>query len=111
MTAYVEPRTETEQRLADIWASQLGLTSVGIQDRFFDLGGHSLLAAQVASEIGDRFQIDLPVLKLFQAPTVAELAVLVDQALAGSELAALLTRPLLIQTCRLLQSCRVMRQP
>jgi acyl transferase domain-containing protein/SAM-dependent methyltransferase len=85
VTAYVEPRTETEQRLAGIWSSQLGLTSVGTQDRFFDLGGHSLLAAQIASEIGDRFQIDLPVLKLFQAPTIAELATIVDQAMAGGE--------------------------
>jgi acyl transferase domain-containing protein/SAM-dependent methyltransferase len=85
VTAYVEPRTETERRLAEIWGSQLGLTSVGTHDRFFDLGGHSLLAAQIASEIGDRFQIDLPVLKLFQAPTVAELAVIVDEAIAGGE--------------------------
>ena len=85
VTAYMEPGTETERRLAEIWCSQLGLTSVGTQDRFFDLGGHSLLAAQIASEIGDRFQIDLPVLKLFQAPTVAELAVLVDEAIAGGE--------------------------
>ncbi len=82
-TAFVEPRTETERVLAEIWGSQLGLEDVGIHDRFFDLGGHSLLAAQIASEICDRFQIELPVLKLFQAPTVGELAVLVDQARAG----------------------------
>lgn len=83
VTAYVEPRTDTERRLADIWGSQLGVDAVGIHDRFFDLGGHSLLAAQIASEICDRFQIELPVLKLFEAPTVGELAVLVDRALAG----------------------------
>jgi SAM-dependent methyltransferase/NAD(P)-dependent dehydrogenase (short-subunit alcohol dehydrogenase family)/acyl carrier protein len=83
-TAFVEPRTETERLLAEIWASQLGLEGVGIHDRFFDLGGHSLLAAQIASEICDRFQIELPVLKLFQAPTVGELAVLVDHARAGT---------------------------
>jgi phthiocerol/phenolphthiocerol synthesis type-I polyketide synthase E len=82
-SAFVEPRTETERVLADIWGSQLGLDGVGIHDRFFDLGGHSLLAAQIASEICDRFQIELPVLKLFQAPTVGELAVLVDQVRAG----------------------------
>jgi len=82
-TAFVEPRTETERALADIWGLQLGIAAVGVHDRFFDLGGHSLLAAQIASEICDRFQIELPVLKLFQAPTVAELAVLVDQAQAG----------------------------
>ncbi|MEN3335732.1 MAG: hypothetical protein V7641_5097 [Blastocatellia bacterium] len=85
VTPYIEPTTETEQQLAEIWGSQLGLSSVGVQDRFFDLGGHSLLAAQIASEIGERFQIDLPVLKLFQAATVAELAVIVDQARAGGE--------------------------
>ena len=45
--AFVEPRTETERLLAEIWASQLGLEGVGIHDRFFDLGGHSLLAAQI----------------------------------------------------------------
>ena len=72
--------------LAEIWGSQLGLEAVGIHDRFFDLGGHSLLAAQIASEICDRFQIELPVLKLFQAPTIGELAVLVDQARAASAL-------------------------
>ena len=82
-TSFVEPRTVTEQRLAEIWGSQLGVDAIGIHDRFFDLGGHSLLAAQIASEICDSFQIEMPVLKLFQAPTVAELAVLVDQAQAG----------------------------
>ena len=82
-TAFVEPRTETERALAEIWGAQLGISAVGVHDRFFDLGGHSLLAAQIASEICDRFQIELPVLKLFQAPTVAELAVLVDQAKVG----------------------------
>jgi ubiquinone/menaquinone biosynthesis C-methylase UbiE/NAD(P)-dependent dehydrogenase (short-subunit alcohol dehydrogenase family)/acyl carrier protein len=83
-TAFIEPRTETERVLAEIWGAQLGLEGIGIHDRFFDLGGHSLLAAQIASEICDRFQIELPVLKLFQAPTVGELALLVDQACAGN---------------------------
>jgi acyl transferase domain-containing protein/SAM-dependent methyltransferase len=82
-TAYVEPRTETEKVLAEIWGAQLGVTQVGVHDRFFDLGGHSLLAVQVASEIRDRFQIEIPVLKLFQAPTVSELAAQLDQAQAS----------------------------
>jgi phthiocerol/phenolphthiocerol synthesis type-I polyketide synthase E len=85
-THFVEPRTETERRLADIWGAQLGLESIGIHDRFFDLGGHSLLAAQIASEVCDRFQIEMPVLKLFQAPTIAELAQLVDKTREGGRL-------------------------
>ncbi len=83
-TTYVEPRTATERDLAEIWGAQLGIDKVGIHDRFFDLGGHSLLAVQVASAIRDKFQLELPVLKLFQAPSVAELAVLIDQAKAGT---------------------------
>jgi SAM-dependent methyltransferase/acyl carrier protein len=84
-TAYVEPRTATERELAEIWGAQLAIASIGIHDRFFDLGGHSLLAVQVASEIRDRFQIEMPVLKLFQAPTIAELAVLVETAKRGGD--------------------------
>lgn len=83
-TAYVAPRSETERTLADIWGAQLGVDMVGINDRFFDLGGHSLLAVQLANEIHDRLQVDLPVLKLFQSPTVAALAVVVEQARAGT---------------------------
>ena len=83
-TAYVAPQTDTERALADIWGAQLGVDKVGIHDRFFDLGGHSLLAVQLANEIHDRLQVDLPVLKLFQSPTVAALAIVVDQARAGT---------------------------
>lgn len=82
-TAYIEPRNDIERGLAGIWGSQLGIDAVGIHDRFFDLGGHSLLAAQVATEICERFQIELPVLKLFEAPTIGELAVVVAKAQAG----------------------------
>nr|UXE45871.1 2-methoxy-6-polyprenyl-1,4-benzoquinol methylase, mitochondrial [uncultured bacterium] len=82
-TPFEEPRTDTERRLAEIWGEQLGLAAVGIHDRFLDLGGHSLLAVQVASEIRDAFQIELPVLRLFQAPTVGQLAAIIDQAKAS----------------------------
>jgi acyl transferase domain-containing protein/SAM-dependent methyltransferase len=78
---YEEPTTDTERRLAEIWSAQLGIDPVGIHDRFLDLGGHSLLAVQVASEIRDAFQVELPVLQLFQAPTVGQLAAIVDRAI------------------------------
>lgn len=82
-TPYEEPRNDTETELAKIWAAQLGVAPVGVHDRFLDLGGHSLLAVQVAAEIRDAFEIELPVLKLFQAPTVGQLASIVDQLRAG----------------------------
>jgi acyl carrier protein len=79
-SAYVEPRTETERRLADIWAVVLGVPRVGVHDNFFELGGHSLLATRLVSRIRDELRIELPLPALFEAPTVAELAPTLTQA-------------------------------
>ena len=77
-TAFVAPRSDTERKLADIWSTQLGLDEVGVHDRFFDLGGHSLLAIQVAAEIRNTFSVEMPVVQFFKAPTIADLAVLIE---------------------------------
>jgi SAM-dependent methyltransferase/acyl carrier protein len=89
----VAPRTDTERQLAEIWCAQLGIDEVGVHDRFFDLGGHSLLAIQVAAEIRNRFDIALPVLRLFTTPTVAELALYVESPDASVSDAPALAEP------------------
>jgi len=70
---YAAPQTAVEKVLAGIFADVLGRQNVGATDNFFDLGGHSLLATQVASRIYEAFQIELPVRKIFEEPTVAGL--------------------------------------
>jgi len=72
--SYEAPQTETERRLALIWAGALGVELVGRSDNFFDLGGHSLLAAQVFDRIYKEFGQHLPLSVLFEAPTLAEVA-------------------------------------
>ncbi len=83
-TPFEAPRSDTERQLAEIWGAQLGIDPIGIHDRFLDLGGHSLLAVQIASEIRDAFQIEMPVLQLFQAPTVGQLATIIERTEPGS---------------------------
>jgi len=78
-TAYVAPRTPTEESLARIWAEVLGIDQVGIHHSFFELGGFSLLAIEVVSRVREAFQVELPLRELFAAPTIADLAVLITQ--------------------------------
>jgi len=73
-THYVAPGTPIEEQLASIWAEVLGIDQIGIHDNFFALGGHSLLATRVVARISSALQVDLPLRKLFEAPTIAELA-------------------------------------
>ncbi|MEW6732068.1 MAG: amino acid adenylation domain-containing protein [Acidobacteriota bacterium] len=71
---YVTARNQLEAVLVDIWCDVLAVERVSVQDDFFQIGGHSLLATQLISRVRDRFQIDLPLSKLFESPTVEKLA-------------------------------------
>jgi amino acid adenylation domain-containing protein len=79
---YLAPQTPLEQVLAGMFSQILSLERIGADDSFFDLGGHSLLATQILSRVRAAFQLELPLRKLFRAPTVAGLAaaILEDEA-------------------------------
>jgi amino acid adenylation domain-containing protein/FkbH-like protein len=87
---YVPPQNETEKKLSDIWQKLLRVERVGTRDNFFELGGHSLLAVRMFAEIEKEFGRKLPLVTLFQNPTIRKLS----RALNDSQ--AALTRSLLV---------------
>ncbi|MGZ4032707.1 MAG: condensation domain-containing protein, partial [Tumebacillaceae bacterium] len=76
---YIAPRTAAEETVATIWADVLGVAQVSVDDNFFSLGGHSLLATQVISRLNNAFGVQIPLRHLFEAPTVADLAAVIEQ--------------------------------
>jgi amino acid adenylation domain-containing protein len=83
--AFVSPRTPLEEKLAQIWAEVLHLPKVGVHDNFFRLGGHSLLATQVVSRLRAWARVELALRTMFDAPTIAELAVAVEHLKVSGE--------------------------
>lgn len=77
---YVAPHTDFETRLATLWAELLNLEAVGIQDNYFDLGGTSLLSVELFAQIEKQFNKKLPLTALIEAPTIEQLARLLNQS-------------------------------
>jgi phthiocerol/phenolphthiocerol synthesis type-I polyketide synthase E len=86
--SYEAPTNEVEEALAAVWQELLGIERVGIHDDFFGLGGHSLLATQIVARVRSLFSIDLRLAAIFEAPTVARMAALIEDAIIA-ELEAL----------------------
>jgi amino acid adenylation domain-containing protein len=82
--AFVAPATPTERELATIWADVLKQERVGATDNFLTLGGHSLMAIRVLGRISRAFGVRLPLRTLFDAPTIAQLAPIVDAERAAA---------------------------
>jgi thioesterase domain-containing protein/acyl carrier protein len=71
---FVEPRTEIEELIAQVWREILKLDKIGIHDNFFDLGGHSLLAVRLIARLRARLGRGLALSAVFQHPTVTDMA-------------------------------------
>jgi len=82
---FVAPRTPLEKALAKRWAEILEIERIGIHDDFFASGGDSLQAIRVLAHIYDITQIELKILRLFEAPTVAEVAQYLEQVIQADQ--------------------------
>jgi thioesterase domain-containing protein/acyl carrier protein len=82
---YVEPKTDLERTLAKIWAEELELRRVGVEDNFFALGGDSLSGARLIVAIETKLAKPLPTKALFKLSTVREMAAAIEADSAPSK--------------------------
>ncbi|MBW1655004.1 polyketide synthase [Flavobacterium quisquiliarum] len=76
---FKKPNTQLEKDIAKIWSEELKITSIGIDDDFFDMGGSSVLAQKVTTLMRQQLSKDLPVSKIYIHPTIRELAVILEE--------------------------------
>ncbi len=78
-TEYVEPTTNLEKEILDEWKNLLGIEKIGVNDNFFDLGGDSLIGTQLVSRMRKTFNVDIPLIAVFENATINGIANLIEQ--------------------------------
>ncbi len=71
---YQAPNGSVQTKIASIWQNILGIEKIGVDDNFFELGGDSVISIRIAGALKDEFDIEVPVVQLFEAPTIKALA-------------------------------------
>jgi hypothetical protein len=71
---YQEPQGDLEQAVAELWKGLFHLERIGRNDNFFELGGNSLLGMDLSEMFTTHLAMEVPVLTIFQYPTIAEIA-------------------------------------
>ena len=85
-TSTTEPSTPTEKRLQNLWQDILSpAVLIGREDHFFELGGDSLRATQLVNRVRSEIGIELEITEIFESPTLAELAAVIDKSLPNPE--------------------------
>jgi amino acid adenylation domain-containing protein len=75
---YLEPKTPTEKKLAELWSSILKIEKIGILDNFFEIGGHSMIAVTLIIKIEKEFGIRLPLATLFEESNIHKLSKVIE---------------------------------
>jgi amino acid adenylation domain-containing protein len=78
--SYRAPRDQIEELLAGVWAEALKLERIGVDDNFFDLGGNSFLLLRVQNKLEEAFKIQLPIVEMFENPTISSLTKLISKS-------------------------------
>ena len=83
--AFAAPQGEVEAQLAASWQLLLSVERVGREDDFFALGGNSLLATRLLYRIFKGFRVNLPLRRVYEAPSLAGMAAVIEAMVAGKD--------------------------
>lgn len=83
---FKKPSTQLEKDIAKIWSEELQISSIGLDDVFFDMGGSSVLAQKVTSLMRQRLSIDIDVSKIYIHPTISELSKILGENINDKDL-------------------------
>ncbi|HAK42179.1 MAG TPA: hypothetical protein DCM59_05020, partial [Clostridium sp.] len=75
---YQKPKNKIEEDILKIWNEILAIDNISTDDNFFELGGHSLKAAALTAKFYKNLNIQIPINKIFEHPTISELAEIVS---------------------------------
>lgn len=71
---YKKPATDVQKNIVQVWSNILRISKIGILDNFFEMGGTSLLAQKTVLTLRQHYNYDIPIIKLYQYPTILELS-------------------------------------
>ncbi|MCO7227585.1 phosphopantetheine-binding protein, partial [Pleionea sp. CnH1-48] len=82
----VQPSTETEQTLLQIWSEILEVeaNSISVLHNFFELGGHSLMSIRLVNKISEAFELEhfnMGLQEFYSHPTIQAAALEIDRKL------------------------------
>ena len=83
-TPFVPARTATERAVTQAWEENLGIDAIGVDDPFFELGGTSMIGVAVVTRLAKEFDVELSAASLFERPTPAQFAELLDALTTGT---------------------------
>ncbi|OPZ94372.1 MAG: Linear gramicidin synthase subunit D [Firmicutes bacterium ADurb.Bin419] len=75
---YVEPSSEIEKAIFEIWKEVLKVEKIGINDNFFNIGGNSLLVTKIVYKFNEKFKLNLTFPYFFTSPTISAMARFVE---------------------------------
>ncbi len=81
LNEFVSPRNEFEELVEQIWSEVLEQNNIGVFDDFVGIGGHSLAAIRITSRIKEELELEIPLNKVFEFPTIASYANYIEKTI------------------------------